>query len=105
MANKRTRDQEQWDDERARADALPKGVLCTVCVSEAVKDVGDVCDNCVIPKRSTRIRLTTREIEASLEALQRCLAGEPETDDEDVEGMVLAVITLKGMLVRRRRKK
>jgi len=43
-------------------------------------------------------RLTQREWAAIDEALSRCLAGEPESDDEDVDGMELAQVKVRAYL-------
>lgn len=47
-------------------------------------------------------RLTLRELEAIAEALNRCLAGEPETDEEDVAGMEKAHAKVWAMVHKRR---
>jgi hypothetical protein len=43
-------------------------------------------------------RLTNREWEAILTALSRCLAGEPETDDEDTDAMETAQAKIRERL-------
>lgn len=48
--------------------------------------------------------LTDRDITAVLEALNRSLAGEPETDEEDVEGMGFAKEKLEREQTRRAEK-
>lgn len=41
-----SRDAAQWREEYERTEALPSGILCSMCAEEAVSKAGDVCSSC-----------------------------------------------------------